>query len=424
MSSERKPPATPVIALRDIVPFPRTELTFFVGRKASEAALKAAGKRVVLVSQLNPDVDQPKAADLFSVGALADLIEVSPGDNESTRVVAMPSHRVLLKAVVQEEPYLKASISRVRELPGSTIPKGEKEEACRRYFLIREATPSVATLVVPGRRVSTRAATRILTHAWARTDSFQREALKQELPQFLTQEDPGALADSIAARIKLPHSKKLELLEQRDKSQRLIDLNKAIDQQLNNLQFEREINEKVRQATKKEHREIFLREQLKQVLTEIGDAAPLALYNPIFQGRGFAANPALVFVLMPFHERFRPIYDEVIKPVVKAGGLQCVRADDLYGAKPIVEDIWRSLNEARLVIADLSGKNPNVFYEVGLAHAIGKDVVFISQSLDDIPFDLRHLRCVLYSDSVAGFRKLEKGLIGTLANYPPPKAEA
>lgn len=55
-------------------------------------------------------------------------------------------------------------------------------------------------------------------------------------------------------------------------------------------------------------------------------------------------------------------------------------------------------------------KNPNVFYEIGLAHAVGKEVIIISQTIEDVPFDLRHLRCFVYQDSVAGFRRLETQL--------------
>jgi len=118
---------------------------------------------------------------------------------------------------------------------------------------------------------------------------------------------------------------------------------------------------------------------------------------------------------MPFAEKFEAIYSEIIKPVVEQFGLTCVRADNLYDSKPIMEDIWKFLNKARIVIADVTGKNPNVFYEIGLAHAIGKEVIIISQSTDDIPFDLRHLRTFIYQDSVAGFRKLEHQLTQSLS---------
>lgn len=119
----------------------------------------------------------------------------------------------------------------------------------------------------------------------------------------------------------------------------------------------------------------------------------------------------LCFVLMPFKDELSSIYEDVIKPVVMQGhDLRCLRADNIYGTTPVIQDIWTYIQRARILIADLTGKNPNVFYELGLAHAINKDVILISQNLDDLPFDLRHRRCILYEDSVAGSKNLETAL--------------
>lgn len=95
--------------------------------------------------------------------------------------------------------------------------------------------------------------------------------------------------------------------------------------------------------------------------------------NPIFHGRDFLLNDRLVFVLSPFAEPFNTIYVDHVRPIVQSiPGLTCLRADDIYDNKPIIEDIWKSINEARVVIAELTGKNPNVFYETGIAHTVGK----------------------------------------------------
>ena len=58
-----------------------------------------------------------------------------------------------------------------------------------------------------------------------------------------------------------------------------------------------------------------------------------------------------------------------------------MRADDIYDNRPIIEDVWRCTNEARILIAELTGRNPNVFYETGIAHTVGKEVILITQSL-------------------------------------------
>lgn len=138
--------------------------------------------------------------------------------------------------------------------------------------------------------------------------------------------------------------------------------------------------------------------------------------NPMFSGRDFVINLNSCFILMPFREDLRPVYDDHIKKVVKEANLECKRADDIFGNTAIIEDVWKNINEARIVIADLTGKNPNVFYEVGIAHTIGKDVILITQNIDDVPFDLRHLRHIQYQYTPRGMELFEQQLKNTLVN--------
>ena len=102
------------------------------------------------------------------------------------------------------------------------------------------------------------------------------------------------------------------------------------------------------------------------------------------------------FVIMPFSPKFDLIYVEVFKPAIEAAGLSAIRADEIYGTKRIMQDIWDSIRGARIVLAELSGRSPNVLYELGLSHAIGKPVVIVTSSMDDVPFDLKDLRCIVY----------------------------
>lgn len=103
------------------------------------------------------------------------------------------------------------------------------------------------------------------------------------------------------------------------------------------------------------------------------------------------------FVIMPFRSVYATEYSDVIRPAVETAGLQCVRADEIYSRPHVTADIWRSLRSARVVIAELTGQNTNVFYEVGLAHALGKPVIIITRDEDDVPFDLKALRYLYYS---------------------------
>lgn len=137
--------------------------------------------------------------------------------------------------------------------------------------------------------------------------------------------------------------------------------------------------------------------------------------NPIFQGRDFLINERSIFVLSPFSEPFNTIYNDHIKPTVEEmDNFTCLRADDIYDNRPIIEDIWRSINESKIIISELTGKNPNVFYETGIAHTIGKEVILITQLMDDIPFDLRHLRCIVYEYTPRGVQNLEVNLKNTI----------
>lgn len=99
---------------------------------------------------------------------------------------------------------------------------------------------------------------------------------------------------------------------------------------------------------------------------------------------------------MPFASMFEREYTRVIKPAVESVGLECVRGDEIYSEQSIVQDIWKSLRTCRVVVAELSGRNPNVMYEVGLAHALGKPIILLTRNQEDVPFDLKSLRYVYY----------------------------
>ena len=75
-----------------------------------------------------------------------------------------------------------------------------------------------------------------------------------------------------------------------------------------------------------------------------------------------------------------------------------------------MNDIWSLINNADIIICDCTGKNPNVFYELGLAHAIGKNVICITQNTEDIPFDIKHIRYIKYEYNPRGMTKFEKTL--------------
>jgi hypothetical protein len=113
----------------------------------------------------------------------------------------------------------------------------------------------------------------------------------------------------------------------------------------------------------------------------------------------------LVSVMMPFEPSFNAVYTS-IKSACKDAKLRCQRADDIWNEAELVQDIFSLIYRSRVVICDLSGRNPNVFYEAGIAHTLGKTVIPIYQDESDMPFDLQHLRFIKYSNSPQGLNKL------------------
>lgn len=120
------------------------------------------------------------------------------------------------------------------------------------------------------------------------------------------------------------------------------------------------------------------------------------------------------FVMMPFGDWFNTYYQEIYIPAIREAGFEPLRGDELFSTGSVVEQIWEQLTKATVLLADLTGKNANVFYELGLAHAARKPVVFTAANIDDVPFDLRHLRVIIYD--IREPRWAEK-LIKEIADY-------
>lgn len=109
------------------------------------------------------------------------------------------------------------------------------------------------------------------------------------------------------------------------------------------------------------------------------------------------SNVPMIFVLMPFDDEFDDVFEHLIKTPLEAMGYSVRRADSLFNQQQILKDVIRGIADAAVVIADVTGLNGNVLYELGLAHAMGKRTVMITQRLDELPFDLRPYRANEYS---------------------------
>jgi hypothetical protein len=122
----------------------------------------------------------------------------------------------------------------------------------------------------------------------------------------------------------------------------------------------------------------------------------------------------LCFVLMPFEHKFDSVW-EVIQTTAESNpfSLQCLRADQIVRPGYIMEDVLEHIAIASIIIADLTDKNANVFYELGIAHSHkdSSSVLLLSQSMDFIPFDLRNLRCLIYKPDLSDLKtKLTEAL--------------
>jgi len=127
----------------------------------------------------------------------------------------------------------------------------------------------------------------------------------------------------------------------------------------------------------------------------------------------------VVFVAMCFDGRLQPIYQKVVQPVLETHGFDCSRGDEILKPGVIVDQVREAIQLADLVFCDLTFNNPNVFYELGVAHTLKKPTLLISQSASGIPFDVAHMRVIPYEDSKIGLLDLREQLVRALGRVAP-----
>ena len=139
--------------------------------------------------------------------------------------------------------------------------------------------------------------------------------------------------------------------------------------------------------------------------------------KPIFGSNTFPIQPSLVFILMPFQDELTEIYNAIIKPTIESKNLVARRADDIASNNVIIADIWKSICEARFILADTTGLNPNVMYELGISHTVGKETIIIFQENEGqqkYPFDIAHMRRIGYKNNALGGGALRDKLSDTI----------
>ncbi|MGY5730654.1 hypothetical protein [Vibrio chemaguriensis] len=189
--------------------------------------------------------------------------------------------------------------------------------------------------------------------------------------------------------------------------------------------IERQITELTRELTVNEKRFKNINHLLSDAQTV--SLADLDKYSPdnkaistdtFLKNLGVANVPKVdedkVFVLTPFNKEYLEQY-EAIKSVVLDSGFNCTRGDDEQLSSNILTHIVEQIASSRVVIANISGRNPNVFYELGIAHALGKPVVIVSESLANIPFDISNSRILAFKNIEELKKNLRIWFVKTIA---------
>jgi hypothetical protein len=142
-------------------------------------------------------------------------------------------------------------------------------------------------------------------------------------------------------------------------------------------------------------------------VSSVPSAGPTIVFQPtVFAVPEQQLDPKLVSVMMPFEGSLRGVFD-AIRAAAAAQGMTCQRADDIWIHSAVIQEVFSLLYRSFIVVCDFTGRNPNVFYEAGIAHTLGKHVIPITQSAEDIPFDLRHHRYLRYLNNGEGRAQLQ-----------------
>lgn len=142
----------------------------------------------------------------------------------------------------------------------------------------------------------------------------------------------------------------------------------------------------------------------------------IAFSPQVFSIPAKSQNEKLVAVMLPF--KYNATF-QAINTACTELGLDCKKADDIWENSAFIQDIFDLIFTSRVVVADFTGKNPNVFYEVGIAHTLGKTVIPVTQSLDDVPSDLGHHRALKYLPNEQGYKEMIEELKKRLRSLIP-----
>ena len=137
----------------------------------------------------------------------------------------------------------------------------------------------------------------------------------------------------------------------------------------------------------------------------------------VLHGYGVEIERGTGFVLLPHTDQFRGIFEYAIKPAMEASGILVKKAEDIYQPGSILAQVWERIRKAEVIVADLSGKNANVIYELGLCYSIQRCPILLVRDPAELPFNLRNLRYIEYKDSAEGTADLKRRLTATIEEF-------
>jgi len=232
----------PVLPLRDVVVYPHMVIPLFVGRDKSIVALDqamAAGKHILLVAQKKPDLDDPQPADLYEVGTLATILQLLKLPDGTVKVLVEGGERALIDQIRVAD-HFEASITLLSE--------EDRHDEREIDVLVRSIISQFEQYVKLNKKVP---------------------------PEILTSlsgiDEPGRLADTVAAHMALKLSEKQRILEVQDVKTRLEQILGIIEGEIDVLQIEKRIRGRVKQQMEKSQREYYLNEQMKAIQKELGE---------------------------------------------------------------------------------------------------------------------------------------------------------
>ncbi len=242
MADKRDTLELPLLPLRDVVVYPHMVIPLFVGRDKSIRALELAmadNKEIVLAAQRNPDVDEPGTDDLYDIGTVANILQLLKLPDGTVKVLVEGDYRAQINSIAAEDEYFRAEVVAIDE---------QKIAAEESEVMLRSAISQFEKYI-----------------------NLSKKIPSEVLTSLSGIDDPGRLADTVAAHMSMELEQKQAVLEMSDERERLEHLMAVMESEIDLFQVEKRIRGRVKKQMEKSQREYYLNEQMKAIQRELGE---------------------------------------------------------------------------------------------------------------------------------------------------------